>query len=362
MKLKKNLLLLLLSTTAVYSQLVGSHKQIRLSKFNIPTANYSGITRIDKEHYALVSDKEPYDGFYVFKIEIDSVTGKVNAVNSEGFRKSPQNLQIKKGLSVRDSEGIAWCSPFRTLFISGEGDQQILEYALDGKPTGNKLNVPEYLGIKKIQPNCGFEALTYDEATKKFWTLTERMLNADKKIVLSDGIVGDLLRLQSFDLQFNPVEQYYYQTDVSTVDKHGRYYAFGVSALTALPNGVLLVMEREFYVARNYLGSWVKVKIYQVKLPQNDSVIANDTTAHSLSNKILAKELVIQFSTRFNLLSRSLANYEGMCLGPKLKDGKQTLILINDSQGGFGNLFGRLKDYVKVLILAPENKKKELTK
>ena len=362
MNLKVILLLLVLPAATAYPQLVGSNKQIRLSKFNIPAANYSGITRIDKEHYALVSDKEPYDGFYVFKIGIDSVTGNVYAVDSEGFRGSPQDVQIKKGLPARDCEGIAWCSSFGTLFISGEADQQILEYGLDGKPTGRKLNVPEHLGIKRIQPNCGFEALTYDEATKKFWTTTERTLNTDQKIASSNCRVGDLLRLQSFDLEFNPVEQYYYQTDVPTVGKHGRYYAFGVSALTALPNGHLLVMEREFHVAQNYLGSWVKVKIYQIKLPMNDSAIAKDTTAHSFSNKILAKELVTKFSTRLNLLSRSLANYEGMCLGPKLKDGRQTLILTNDSQGGFGNSFGRLKDYIKVLILNSENTKKEQSK
>ena len=45
------------------------------------------------------------------------------------------------------------------------------------------------------------------------------------------------------------------------------------------------------------------------------------------------------------------ANYEGMCLGPKLNDGRQTLILINDSQAGAGNSLYRLKDYIKIIIL-----------
>ena len=40
-----------------------------------------------------------------------------------------------------------------------------------------------------------------------------------------------------------------------------------------------------------------------------------------------------------------------MCLGPKLANGRQTILLIADSQNRTGNAFFHLKDYIKVLLL-----------
>ena len=45
------------------------------------------------------------------------------------------------------------------------------------------------------------------------------------------------------------------------------------------------------------------------------------------------------------------ANYEGMCLGPKLEDGSQTIILISDSQSRYK---GVLQDWIKTLVLSEE--------
>ena len=59
---------------------------------------------------------------------------------------------------------------------------------------------------------------------------------------------------------------------------------------------------------------------------------------------MLPKQLLVEFTTR----TFGLANYEGMCLGPVLRDGRQTLILIADSQGGSGGL---TREYLKVVIL-----------
>ena len=49
--------------------------------------------------------------------------------------------------------------------------------------------------------------------------------------------------------------------------------------------------------------------------------------------------------------SITFANYEGMCLGRPLPDGRQTLLLVNDSQGGYRKGPFRLKDYIKVIVI-----------
>jgi hypothetical protein len=68
----------------------------------------------------------------------------------------------------------------------------------------------------------------------------------------------------------------------------------------------------------------------------------------------MIKKLLANFTTRLSGVSYNLANYEGMCLGQVLDDGTQTLLLINDSQGGAGNHGFRIKDYIKVILLCKE--------
>ena len=63
------------------------------------------------------------------------------------------------------------------------------------------------------------------------------------------------------------------------------------------------------------------------------------------------KTLIAHFTTKFTPFNQSFANYEGMCLGAQLADGRQTLLLVNDSQSGYGKGPFHLKDYIKVLIL-----------
>ena len=53
----------------------------------------------------------------------------------------------------------------------------------------------------------------------------------------------------------------------------------------------------------------------------------------------------------FDFGSMNLSNSEGMCLGPKLNDGRQTLILIADSQNGMGNWMYHIKDHIRIVIL-----------
>ena len=89
----------------------------RQQKFpkDIPAGNYSSITPIGNDRYAVVSDKSD-DGFFVFHIDIDTVSGRILSVSNEGFRAS--------GKPNRDQEGIAYQPYTHTLFISGEADNR----------------------------------------------------------------------------------------------------------------------------------------------------------------------------------------------------------------------------------------------
>jgi len=122
-------------------------------------------------------------------------------------------------------------------------------------------------------------------------------------------------------------------------------YAIGVSAMTALDDGRLLVLEREFFVPESKIGAFVNCKIYEVK-PTSAQAIS---PKGSLKNKKpLKKKLLTEWSTAIGLLDFSIANYEGMCLGPKLPDGGQVVVLISDSQKQYA---GVLADWFKTIVI-----------
>ncbi len=326
-----SILLLIISLGAAAQGYKANEIQtFNMTKAGIKPRNYSGIAHLDGSRYALVSDKEDSDGFFIFSIEQDSITGKIISVKDEGFRSANTGTE-------RDMEGICAriCNDDTLIYISAENDQQILEYNSNGIPTGKSMNIPEEFSKNNIQGNYGFESLAYSAATNQFWTTTE---NALKKDIgkLNEGV---RLRLQSFDDNLKTKHQYEYRTDSPVYgNKKKRNYAFGVAEICALADSSLIVLEREFIVTSNYIGSKCNHKLFVVKPTQNDVPTE--------------KNQLYSFETKLSLSHTNLANYEGMCLGARLSDGKQTLLLVNDSQAGAGNKIFALQDYLKVISIS----------
>ena len=327
-------------------------KQQKLSKWGIGTANYSGIAPMGGNRYAVVSDKEPADGFFVFSIDQDANSGKIKDVYLEGFWGNPSPVTDAQGNSVRDCEDVAYFPLNNTLLIAGEGDQAIQEYRIDGSLSGRGLQVPAICSLENIVPNLGFEALSYCPETKLFWTTTESTLPHDG---LAAGPAHpdaqNVLRLQSFRFDFSPAAQYAYRMDKGKSEDFGAIYVFGVPAVTALPDGKLLVLEREADISRGYLSSEVICKVFMVD-PTNSWQIDSSIDLKTLDpNRFMVKTLIASFKTKYTPFVHKFANYEGMCLGRKLADGRQTVLLISDSQANYGKGAFRLNDYIKVLIL-----------
>lgn len=299
--------------------------------------DYSGITWLGDDRYAVISDKR--DGYFEFRLDMQA-DGSIGKAEVTGF--------FGNDSLSRDCEGIVYHPGRGTLFISGESDQEIREYTLEGNKTGFKLNVPPL--FKEIRNNFGFEALGYCNTTDLFWTTTESTLLPDGEPGTSQNRVPNLLRIQSFDGKtLQPVGQYAYRTEKPNGRWKTRFYAYGVPAITALPDGRLLVLEREFYISRLLLFSWVQCRLYLVD-PRNQTEVSDTGDLRTLdAGQFLEKELVWDKRTHlFSFGKPALTNFEGMCLGPVLEDGSQTVILINDSQSGSYQV---MKEYLCVLKL-----------
>lgn len=322
----------------------------------IPTGNYSGITPLGNSRYAVVSDKAADDGFFIFHIEQDSLSGQITNVRFEGFSGEAPQQRDAWGNTTRDCEGVAFLPRRNTIWISGEGDQAILEYDLSGRSTGRKLDVPSQFSTTAIYPNRGFEALCHDTLHHCFWTTTESSLRSDgPRPGRGFPRADNRLRLLSFDDETGKLRaQYAYRTDSGSVTCFGRAYIFGVPALSSLPDGRLLVMEREGHFPQHRLGSRVSVKFYAVDLDTAQPLDSLPSLSTIAPHLFVRKTLLASWTTHFNLFARNLANYEGVCLGHSTADGRPTLICINDSQARMGNALFRLKDFLRVVVLSQQ--------
>lgn len=344
--------ILALAALNAWGQSAVGLRQVPLSRWGIGSGQFSGITALGHGRYAVVSDKEPTDGFFTFRIDQSPTTGEVVAVSLEGFCGNPRPTVDASGMSIRDCEGVAFFPGAGTVFISGEGDQQILEYAADGRPTGRRLTVPQIFALGNIVPNYGFEALAYDTLHHRFWATTESTLPADGPAASARHPgVRNVLRLQSWDDALQSRAQYAYRMDVGRTDDFGKLYVFGVPEVTPLPDGRLIVLEREANVTNGYMGSSCRCKLFVVDPDHGHQIDSSTDLAELDPNLFLEKRLIADFETAMTPFRHTFANYEGMCLGQPLTDGRLTLLLMADSQGGFGRGPIHLKDFVKVFVI-----------
>lgn len=295
--------------------------QKNISLLGVPYGQFSGIAHVEGGRYAVAHDQAKGGGIYFLELGFDD-NGNVISASQE----IPE--ATSKGAASRDVEGIVYVPSTRTFFTSGEGRQDILEYDMEGKPTGRKMEIPSDMALECTQNNQGFESLAYNAKTGLFWTTTEAPLKKDMEAF--NG-AGRLIRLQSFGSDLMPAKRFFYLIDKPEMENeiNSATYGYGVPDLLALDDGRLIVMERELYANTSSLNVWCKVRLYLVD-PVKDK------------SGILEKSLIASFRTN----TGALADYEGMCEGPTLSDGTKTILLICDSAGGKSFSGFRLSDHI----------------
>lgn len=311
------------------------NKQHHFDK-QIPAGNYSGITYLGDNLYAVVSDKSPHDGFFVFKITLNPLTADIVDIRNLGFRGSD--------ITGGDIEAIAYVPSSNMLYITRESDNTIKEYTLEGKITNRQLPTP--FVYQRARDNLGLESLTHNAHTHRFWLCNESTLAGDGEQANAVNGIQNQLRLQSLTTDFIPLHQYAYLMDKPHSTTKANLYDMGVVDVTALDDGSLLVLEREFHIPHSKLGAYVINKIYRV-IPEESRRI-DETEPLTAQSSYLTKHFVAEWKTRLSIFHQDIANYEAMCLGPRLADGSQVLVLVSDSQNQAG---GVLKDWFKTIVV-----------
>ena len=345
----------------------------------VAAGNYSGIAHLHDDIYAVVSDKSDSALYFNFRIQVNPKTGELEQVENLGFTERTDGtlndgkfwLGQEKGF---DHEAIVKVSD-STLVITSEGYCRLKEYpVLPTSANAPKISYQQNLWESRwassdFYPNYNFESLAFDSVHQYLWTIPESTLRKDGQPATPQNGLANRLRLmrlnwgkmkedsnkeecseqESSKKDFRYMMTYAYQMDQPSTHKKADIYVMGVSELCALPDGQLLVLEREAFIPKIKIGAFCKCKLYQIN-PLNSEEFALKEKFSS-DTPFLKKRLLAEWKTGLSLSKRSFANYEGMCLGPKLEDGSQVVILLSDSQDQYA---GVLKDWFKTIVIRKE--------
>ena len=342
----------------------------------VAAGNYSGIAHLHDDIYAVVSDKSDSALYFNFRILVNPKTGEPEQVENLGFTERIDGTLndgkpwqgLEKGF---DHEAIVKVSD-STLVIASEGYCCLKEFSiLPTSADAAKVGYPQNLWESRwpsseFYPNYNFESLSFDSVHQYLWTIPESTLRKDGQPATPQNGLTNRLRLmrlnwgkikedsnkEEYSEQVSSKKDsrymmtYAYQMDQPSTHKKADIYVMGVSELCVLPDGQLLVLEREAFIPKIKIGAFCKCKLYLVNPLNSENFSMKENI--SSDTPFLKKRLLTEWKTGLSLSKRSFANYEGMCLGPKLEDGSQVVILLSDSQDQYA---GVLKDWFKTIVI-----------
>lgn len=288
-----------------------------------------------REYVALSDDRGDIDPARFYTLSIDLSDGRLNEGDVR-FRDvttltRPGGRQFGPG--TVDPEGIAVLRDGR-LVITSEGDASALidpfvaVFGRDGRQRYGLPVAPPYRPVadasRGIRDNLAFESATITPGGGYLFTATENALEQDGPAATPDN--GSPSRLLRYDLRSGSLDRtVVYRTGPVAAEPvpAGGFATNGLVELLALDRHTLLALERSFSV-----GVGNNVKIYLV-----DTSGATDVTGlgsiKRYDGQLVAarKTLVLDLGT----LGITLDNLEGMTFGPRLADGRRSLILVSDN-------------------------------
>ncbi|MCE9590858.1 MAG: esterase-like activity of phytase family protein [Planctomycetes bacterium] len=275
----------------------------------------SGVTWLGDGRFLAVMDNS--DKLVRLSIHFDD-EGRIESVNVTG------------GVTLarkRDNEGIA-LDPTDpgSVWVSDEGKHtpppaakpeefpQVTRYSLADGRLLDTLTIPPELASRRS--NFGLESLAITADGRTLWTANEQALTIDGP--MSDNTRGTTVRLFRYDRDgstFRPTRQFFYLTDPAHAGgPQNQQCGNGLSDLIALNDGRLITLERSY----GFIGPVpsLETRIFLVDF---------DDTSATPAHKHL-------------LWTGPAQNLEGLCLGPRLPDGRRVVVGGTDNNDKVENL------------------------
>ncbi|MDX2231990.1 MAG: phytase [Leptolyngbyaceae cyanobacterium bins.349] len=329
----------------------------------VPLGGLSGVTfDAANNRYFAISDDRAENGparFYTFTadLSVGSLGFGTQFTDATAIRQADGSLYPRLSL---DPEGIA-LTQNGTVFISSEGEANaaagrvtnpfVNEYSLDGSllrslpvpgkfqprfqdTNGNGITDAGDTQTSGVRNNLAFESLTITPSNRYLYTATENAL-------FQDGPAASLTAIsRSRILQYNllsgqPEKEYLYEVDpvAQAPSPATAFSTNGLVDLLALDDrGTMLAVERSF--SAGVPGTGNTIKIYEISL-QGATDISVYESLSSLTAGQLAAITPVQKRLLLNLddlnLPTGTDNIEGITFGPKLPDGRQSIVLVSDN-------------------------------
>jgi hypothetical protein len=238
------------------------------------------------------------------------------------FSLDPEGLALTKdGQLILTSEG----------FTNALVDPFVRRYALDGSFLSS-LPVPRSFlptadHSSGIRPNLAFESAGVPQNGRFVLTATENALYQDgPAATVSNGSPARILR---YNLQTGRLDrQWVYETDpvAQPPVPASQFSVNGLVELLPLNNEFLIAMERSFSVGAPGTGN--SIKLYTVALPGATDVNGVDSLQGKLDRVRPARKTLL---LDLDELGIPLDNVEGLTFGPRLPDGRQSVVLVSDN-------------------------------
>ncbi|WP_374075374.1 esterase-like activity of phytase family protein [Bdellovibrio bacteriovorus] len=363
-KVLVSLLLVLVSAQAFALRLeyVGETSIATGTKFNKATiGGLSGIVWSENTLFALSDDKgragEPR--FFEFDLKIDKKTVALTPKSVNFITGLPAQGEKPAGM---DPEGLVRL-PSGDFLISSEGNNdakprempRIFRVSSAGAwksdfPIPDKF-LPETTGQQKkgIQNNSAFEGLTSFADGKFVYTSTESALSQD--YISGEEAQGDWIRILKYEDKgqqgYKPVAEYAYRVDSFKDNQQGKEVFRGVSEILAISETKLIVLERGVRLFSKNV--WAQtVALYLVDLSKGTDVTALTKLSDGKFTGV-EKVKLIDFETDLTKErgTKVIQNFEALTFGPKLADGRRSLLVMGD------NNFSK-KEITELIVFAVE--------
>ena len=289
----------------------------------------SGITYVGEDRYYAVCDNGNEIGLYPCTVTLSSDGKTVDA-----FSTVATNAAVRLP-STSDLEACAYDPATGNIWVADEAGKTIKEYTTNGVVV-QSLPIPNVM--TKINGNYGFESLTISGDGLTLWTANEEALTVDGNRSSYDD--GTLVRIVKYvrdtvNDKFKLVAMYPYKTE----KWHNRYALGGssrrgVADLCALPDGSLLVLERELSGPTDGSDFWAKLDAdfyYAIYRVSDFSMVTDVKGYPSLSDVPVVR---IQKELLFDSGAVGFHNYEGICFGKRISDDSISLLMVTDSGDG----------------------------
>ncbi|BFM40955.1 phytase [Synechocystis sp. LKSZ1] len=324
----------------------------------------SGVTydAANDRYYAISDDRSSIAPARFYTFTLDKTTGAVTFTNVTPIKDAGGNFF---GVNSLDPEGIA-LTKNGTVFISSEGEANpavgrvtapfVKEFNLTTGQEVRSLSIPtKFVPVVQdtnnnnvvdagdtqtagVRNNLAFESLTISPDQKTLFTATENALFQDG--VAADVNNGTRSRIVQFNLTTGQAEkEYLYVTDKVAVSPNpaNAFATNGLVDLLAIDNrGTFLALERSFSTGAvgTIANTGNTIKIYEISL-QGATDISVNASLSSLTAEQLAAIAPVQKRLLLSLDSLNLPtgtdNIEGITFGPKLADGRQSIVLVSDN-------------------------------